>query len=105
MFPAGSRNTLNVKFKLAMAGSSCNGQSFINNATALISVARLNPTFSAINVEATASSLDVVPLYNSGNNQYSFTLTVSGLAPGTYSVTTTFLTDNLPNQTTTFVVQ
>jgi len=103
-FVQGSRNTINVKFKLATAGSDCNGQSFITNASALISVAQIAPTFNAINVQATSSSLDLIPLYNEGNAQYSFTLNVFHLLPGTYSLTTTFLSDNTTNQTIKFVV-
>ena len=101
-FPAGSRSTINVKFKLS-SDTHCK-QNFITDATALISVAQLSPTFNAINVLATASSLDVVPLFNQGNQQYSFTLNVATLPAGTYSLTVTFLTNNTTNKTILFVV-
>jgi hypothetical protein len=115
-FPAGSRNTINVKFKLS-SSANCK-QNFITNASALLSVAQIcanassdptcgpngSPVFNAINVLATASSLDVVPLFNEGNQQYSFTLTVGTLPPGTYSLTVTFLTNNTKNQTILFLI-
>jgi hypothetical protein len=73
----------------------------------LISVARLADSsgpFSAIRVNPTANSLDTPPLFNAGNNQYSFSLNTAGYAPGTYSLTVTFLTDNTTNQTTLFKI-
>jgi hypothetical protein len=115
-FPAGSRSTINVKFKLS-SDIHCK-QNFITNASALLSVAQIcanassdptcgpdgSPVFNAINVLATANSLDVVPLFNQGNQQYSFTLNVLTLPRGTYSLTVTFLTNNTMNQTILFVV-
>jgi hypothetical protein len=100
-------NTIAVKFKLATASGSCQNGPYISNASALISVARLTDSsgpFSAIRVNATASSLDTPPLFNAGNNQYSFSLNTGGYARGTYSLTVTFLTDNAPNQTTLFKI-
>ncbi len=117
-FSAGTANTVNVKFKLS--SSNCK-KDFIGDAIALISVARIcdtttssdpfcgpngSPVFNAINVQATASSLDQPPLFNSGNNQYSFTLNLPSIfaqaGAGTYSLTVTFFTDNTTNQTTLF---
>lgn len=117
-FSSTATNTVNVKFKLS--SSNCK-KDFISDAVALISVARICDTttssdpfcgpngsrvFNAINVQATASSLDQPPLFNSGNNQYSFTLNLPSIfqqaGAGTYSVTVTFLSDNTINQTTLF---
>jgi len=100
-FVAGSRSTINVKFKLS--SSNCK-KDFITNSLALISVAQLSPTFNAVNVHATAASLDQPPFFNAGNQQYSFSLNVATLPPGTYSLTVTFLSDNTTNQTILFVV-
>ena len=102
-------NTIAVKFKLATASGSCQNGPYISNASALISVARLADSaaatvFNAIRVNATASSLDTPPLFNAGNNQYSFSLNTGGYAPGTYSLTVTFLSDNTINQTTEFKI-
>jgi hypothetical protein len=99
-----------VKFKLATFSGNCtNGGPFISDASALISVAQIadsagNTVFHPIAVNATASSLDLPPLFNAGNQQYQFTLTISGYAPGTYSLTVTFLTDNTTNQTIFFKI-
>jgi hypothetical protein len=100
-------NTIAVKFKLATNSGSCQNGPYISDASALISVARLADSsgpFSAIRVNATASSLDTPPLFNAGNNQYSFSLNTGGYAPGTYSLTVTFLSDNTVNQTTLFKI-
>lgn len=105
-FPQGSRNTINVKFKLAdlTNGGTCQNGPYLDTATALISVARLSPAFNAVNVQTTANSLDQPPLFNAGNNQYQFTLNVGTLPQGTYSLTVTFLTDNATTQTILFVI-
>ncbi len=100
-FAAGSRSTINVKFKLS--SSNCK-KDFITDATALISVAQLSPVFNAVNVQPTSNSLIVPPIFNEGNSQYSFTLNVSTLPPGTYSLTVTFLTDNATSKTILFVI-
>jgi hypothetical protein len=100
-FAAGSRSTINVKFKLS--SSNCK-KDFISDAVALISLAQLSPTFNAVNVQATAASIDQPPIANQGNQQYSFTLNVLSLPKGTYSLTATFITDNTTNQTILFVV-
>jgi hypothetical protein len=109
-FSGSTKNTLSVKFKLATFSGNCpNGGPFISDASALISVAQIadsagNTVFHPIAVNATASSLDLPPLFNQGNQQYQFTLTISGYAPGTYSLTVTFLTNNTTNQTIFFKI-
>jgi hypothetical protein len=108
-FSGTSRNTLAVKFKLAAASGNCKNGPFIGNASALISVAQIadsggSTVFHPININATASSLNTPPLFNAGNQQYQFTLTISGYAPGTYSLTVTFLTNNTINQTIFFKI-
>jgi hypothetical protein len=108
-FAAGGKNTLSVKFKLATPGN-CKSGPFIDNATALISVAQIadatgKTVFQPINVNATAASLDQPPIFNAGNQQYQFTLTISAYAPGTYSLTVTFLSSNAFNQTILFVIK
>lgn len=114
--PPSNPNTVNVKFKLADLnhGGTCKNGPFITDARALISVAKVQnsdgtPTFIPINVLATSSSLIVIPLYNEGNNQYSFTLNLTSTFDqgglGTYSLTTTFLSDNTFNQTILFVLK
>ena len=119
-FSASGPNTVNVKFKITTTAGNCK-KDFISDAIALISVAKVcnavpsndplcgpngSPTFSAINVQSTASSLDTPPLFNSGNNQYSFTLNLPSIfaqgGAGTYSLTVTFLSDNTSNQTILF---
>jgi hypothetical protein len=119
-FSASSTTTVNVKFKLAQPGSNCK-KNFITNAVALISVARVcntapsgdpicgpngSPVFNVIDVQPTASSLDLPPEFNSGNQQYSFTLNLPNIfnqaKAGIYSLTITFLSDNTNNQTFLF---
>lgn len=110
-FNPSTTTTVNVKFKLAdlaLQGTCKNGP-YITNASALISVAQIADStgatvFNAIDVNPTASSLQP-PLYNTGNQQYSFTLNISTFAPGTYSLNTTFLTDNATNQPILFLIQ
>jgi len=82
----------------------------VTNAEALISVARILDSngvgvFDAINPNSTASSIDTPPLFNAGNQQYSFTLTIKDYVPGTYSLTVTFLSDDTTNQTILFKIQ
>jgi hypothetical protein len=110
-FGAAGKNTLSVKFKLAAtSATNCKSGPFIDNATALISVAQIadatgKTVFQPINVNATANSLDQPPIFNAGNQQYQFTLTISAYAPGTYSLTVTFLSSNTSNQTILFVIK
>jgi hypothetical protein len=114
--PTPTGNAINVRFKLATPGNCKNGP-YISDASALISVARICNTtpsndstcgpkgasvFDAIRVNPNAASLDEPPLFNSGNNQYSFSLSISALASGTYSLTVTFLTNNQASVTTYF---
>jgi hypothetical protein len=109
-FNATQKNTVAVKFKLAQAGGSCQNGPLVTNAQALISVARILDSnnvgvFDAINPNATASSIDTPPLFDAGNQQYSFTLTIKDYVPGTYSMTVTFLSDDTTNQTILFKIQ
>ena len=105
-FSSSGSTTVNVKFKLSAPAGNCK-KDFITDAVALISVAKIqNPdgtaAFSAINVQSTSSSLDQPPIFNSGNQQYSFTLNLRSIfaqaGAGTYSITVTFLSDNTTNQ-------
>jgi hypothetical protein len=119
-FSALGSTTVNVKFKISTPSGNCK-KDFISDAVALISVAKVcntapsndplcgpngSPTFSAINVEPTSSSLDQPPIFNGGNNQYSFTLNLPSIfaqgGAGTYSLTVTFLSDNTKSQTILF---
>ncbi len=107
--PTQTGNTINVKFKLATASGSCQNGPYVGDASALISVAQIKDStgatvFNAIRVNATANSLDSIPLFNPGNNQYSFSLNIGSLASGAYSLTVTFLTDNQTDQTTYFKI-
>jgi hypothetical protein len=100
-------NSINVKFKLATASGTCQKGPYVSDAVALISVAQIADStgatvFNAVRINATSNSLDEPPLFNAGNNQYSFTLSTLAYASGTYSLTVTFLTDNTTNQTTLF---
>lgn len=109
-FSASSTNTIPVKFKLAQAGGDCQNGRYVTNAEALLSVARIFDSngavvFNPVNVNPTASSIDVPPLFNAGNQQYSFTLNIKNLAAGTYSLTVTFLTDDTTNAQTFFKIQ
>ena len=109
-FNATQKNTVAVKFKLAQAGGSCQNGPFVSNAEALISVARILDAngvgvFDPIDPNATASSIDTPPLFNAGNQQYSFTLTIKNYVSGTYSLTVTFLSDDTTNQTVLFKIQ
>jgi hypothetical protein len=109
-FSASQVTTVNVKFKLADLnnGGDCKNGPFITDAIALLSVAELTPAFKAINVLPTASSIDVTPLFNKGNQQYSFTLNLPNVfaqgGAGTYSLTVTFLSDNTTNKTILFIL-
>jgi len=112
VFDPSVTTTIPVKFKLAYAppNGNCQNGPYITNAEALLSVARIKdsndaPVFNAIQINATASSLDEPPLFDSGNQQYQFTLNISGYAAGKYSLTVTFLSDNTTNKTTLFKIQ
>jgi hypothetical protein len=107
-----TKNTLAVKFKIS-SGSCTNQKSLISNAEALLSVARVFdangvPVFNPVDPNPTSASIDVPPIFPTGNPQYSFTLNLPSVlaqgGAGTYSVTVTFLSDNTTNQTTEFVL-
>lgn len=108
---SGGKNTLSVKFKLATATGTCQNGAYITNAVALISVAQLsdgqgNASFHPINIASTSvGNADVQPLFNAGNQQYQFTLNLANYAPGVYSLTTTFVSDNTSSQTIVFRIQ
>jgi hypothetical protein len=102
-FKAGTKNTVSVKFKLATASGNCSNGPYITDATAVISVAQISPVFNAKNVSSTSvGNADVQPLFNAGNQQYQFTLDVSGFPVGTYSLSITFLTNNAVTQNIVF---
>ena len=110
-----STSTVNVKFKLAnlTAGGDCKSGQFIDDAVALISVARLadaSGPFQTINVQANSSDLDVAPLFakpNGGNTQqYAFTLNIPNIFAqgglGTYTITVSFDSNNDTEHTIVF---
>jgi hypothetical protein len=109
-----SGQNLSVKFKLGAAGTvnSCSNGPYITNAQALLSVARVadgagHPVFEPIAINSSGNSTVNPPTfsYNPNNQQYQFSLSLKGYAPGTYSLTVTFLTNNTGYQTTIFKVQ
>jgi hypothetical protein len=102
-FKSGTKNTLSVKFKLATASGSCSSGPYITDAIALISVAQIAPTFNAKAIASTSvGNADQQPLFNSGNQQYQFTLDVSTFPVGTYSLNVMFLSNNAIMQTIVF---
>ncbi len=111
VFAAGTKNTLSVKFKLASTTGSCQSGSYVTDAVALISVAQLtdgkgNASFHPVDIASTSVGLaDQQPLFNTGNQQYQFTLNLANFASGLYSLTTTFLSDNTTSQTIVFKIK
>jgi hypothetical protein len=102
-FKAGTKNTISVKFKIATASGNCTNGPYVTDASAVISVAQISPVFNAINVASTSvGNADVQPLFNSGNQQYQWTLDISRYAIGTYSLSVTFLTNNTTTQNIVF---
>jgi hypothetical protein len=107
-FSAGKKNTLSIKFKMAAPSGNCQSGPFVTNAKALISVARLtdgagNDAFQPIAINSTSIGLaDAQPLFNTGNQQYQFTLEIQGYALGVYSLTATLLSDNTSSKTILF---
>lgn len=100
----GAGQNLSLKFKLATANGSCQNGPYITDANALISVAQLydkkgNPVFNPISLNASGNSTPIQPIFKSGNQQYEFSLSLQGYAPGTYSLTVTFLSANTAQQT------
>ncbi len=105
-----SGQNLALKFKLALAPAigapgDCQNGPFITDAVALLSVAQLldkqgNPAFNPIPIESSGSSTPIAPTFKiDSNKQYQFSLSLQGYAPGTYSITITFLSSNAPSQT------
>jgi hypothetical protein len=113
----------NVKFKVAdlSMGGNCQSGPYLSDTTtplptALLSVAQIcnttpsndpfcgpggSPVFNAINVNNNASS-SMPAIFTAKNNQFKFSLQVTGYALGTYSLTVTSLTDNFTIKTTLF---
>jgi hypothetical protein len=99
-FKSGATKTITVKFKLAQQSGTCQNGPYITDATALISLGQISDStgkslLNAIAIGSTSvGNADAQPLFNQGNQQYQFTLDISNLAVGTYSVTVTFLSNN-----------
>lgn len=110
-FSSSTRNTIPVNFKLAAAPQdNCKNGPYVTNAQALLSVVQVkdsagNAVYNPIDVSPTDNSLNEPPVFNSGNQQYSFTLNISGLAKGTYDLNVTFLTNNTTYQLIQFLLQ
>jgi hypothetical protein len=109
-----SGQNLSVKFKLGAAATanSCSNGPYITDAQALLSVARVadgrgNAVFQPIAINSSGNSTSNPPTfsYNPNNQQYQFSMSLKNYAPGTYSLTVTFLTNNAPYVTTFFKVQ
>jgi hypothetical protein len=104
---------LSVKFKLATptsAGGSCQNGPYITDANVLMSVAQIadkkgNPVFNPISLNASGNSTPIQPIFKTGNQQYQFSLSLQGYAPGIYSLTATFLSANTVQQTVLIKVQ
>ncbi|HEV2296975.1 MAG TPA: hypothetical protein VGR72_00475 [Candidatus Acidoferrales bacterium] len=108
----GSGQNLSVKFKLAQASGNCQNGPFIDDALALLSIARIfdangAPVFNPVAIGSSGSSTPVPPTFkvNGTKHQYEFSLTLQGYAAGTYSLTVTFLTNNTVQQTIEIKVQ
>jgi hypothetical protein len=99
--------TIPVKFLLATRTGNCSTGPFITDAQAIISVARVedaggNLVFNPIDVLASGNS-NTPPLFRNENNpnkQYIFNLDITGYAPGLYTVTVTFTSNNEVAKTT-----
>jgi len=110
--PFSSGQNLAVKFKLAEAAplGSCKNGPYITDATALVSVAEIQPTFQIINIDSSGNSTPIMPptpltIKADNNNQYQLSLSLQGYNPGIYTLTITFLTNNTIQQTVEFQVQ
>ena len=118
--PVLTGNSITVKFKVAdlSQGGTCQSGPYLNNQTALLSVAQIcnttpsndpfcgpggSPVFNDINPNNNATSSQPA-VFTDTNNQFKFSLLLGGLAPGTYSLTVTFITDNTIDQSTLFVI-
>ncbi|HEV2342394.1 MAG TPA: hypothetical protein VGS15_11395 [Candidatus Acidoferrales bacterium] len=107
----GTGQNLSVKFKLAQASGDCQNGPFITDAVALLSIARIldpsgNPVFNPVALNSSGSSTPTPPTFKTDSNkQYQFSLSLQGYAPGTYSLTVTFLTSNTVQQTIEILVQ
>jgi hypothetical protein len=94
-----SSGTIPVKFQLGL-GANCNKQ--ITNATALLSVARVDSGFTPIIPLKFDGLGDSSAIFGVTGKQYHLNLDISTYAPGTYSVTVTFLSGNAAPVTTYF---
>ena len=100
----GTGQNLSVKFKLASTSGDCQNGPYIGDANALMSVAQIadkkgNAVFNPISLNASGNSTPVQPIFKTGNQQYQFSLSLQGYAPGIYSLTVTFLSANTTQQT------
>jgi len=109
----GAGQNLSVKFELAQNANSpqnCSGNTLITDAVALLSVAQIldangNPVFNPVAINSSGSSTPTPPTFKLDNNkQYELSLSLQGYAPGIYSLTVTFLTNNTVQQTVEFQV-
>jgi len=105
-----SGQNLSVKFKLASASGSCANGPYVDDANVLMSVAQIadkkgNPVFNPISLNASGNSTPIQPIFKTGNQQYQFSLSLQGYAPGIYSLTATFLSANTMQQTVLIKVQ
>jgi hypothetical protein len=91
--------TIPVKFQLGQ-GPSC--KKLITNATALLSVARVDSGFTPIIPLKFHGHGNSSAIFDVTGKQYHLNLNVTGYAPGTYSVTVTFLSGNASPVTTYF---
>ena len=99
VFDLSDTGTIPVKFQLGL-GANCNKQ--ITNATALLSVARVDSGFTPIIPLKFNGHGGSTATFDVTGKQYHLNLDVTGYAPGTYSVTVTFLSGNAPPVTTYF---
>jgi hypothetical protein len=102
---------VSVKFKLG-ADSSCSNGNFVTDAAGLLSIAQIqdaqgNSVFVPIQINTQGNSTDSPPIfkYNANSQNYQFSLNLSDYAPGIYSLSVTFLTNNAPVAVTYFQVQ
>lgn len=95
-----SGQTVPVKFQLGKNGC---GKNLITNATAIISVARISPSFQIMEIDAAGHGKNP-PVFDVTGKQYHFNLKLTNYPPGTYILTVVFLTNNAPAQSVFFTV-
>jgi sugar lactone lactonase YvrE len=112
--PTATGNTWNIKFKIVKAGKSCNStktSDFITDALELLSVIRVRdgqgnvtndivtPVSSTSTYVNPCANLQGAPIcVETGNKQYSFGLSTSGLQSGVWNFSITSLTNNISVQ-------